>query len=195
MPVRACTAHVLHNVKAALPMQVLAWTAQGQSRLPARDCRVSTTASDAGSYGTKGCGPSFPTPYCCSASSRSDPRFPANAFCVPDKSGDIRGGYCPTDAYSHPACCHKEHSAPSPTKASTPVPVRSGNVTADSCQRVLTTASASGSFVDGCAPYAPYCCQGTRDQLGTMPFPSSVVCTPSAPGSIFGCTSGYFSCC
>ena len=185
---------MLHDVKAALPTQVLAWTAQCQSRVPASDCRVSTTASDAGSYGTHGCGVKFPTPYCCSASSRSDPRFPANAFCKPDKSGDTRGGDCPTDAYSHPACCHKERSAPSPTKAA-PVPARSGNVTADSCQRILTTASASGSFVDGCAPYAPYCCQGTRDQLGTKAFPSSVICTPSAPGTTFGCTSGYFSCC
>ena len=190
---------------AALPLQVLAWSARCQSRVPATDCRVSTTASDAGSYGTQGCGGPFPTPYCCSASSRSDPRFPANAFCEPDDSGATRGGSCPTDAYSHPACCHEDGSAPSPATglapalapsgkvAPTPTPL--GNVTADSCQRILTTASASGSFVNGCAPYAQYCCQGTRDQLGTQPFPSSVVCTPGAPMSTSGCTSGYLSCC
>ena len=170
-------------------MQALAWAcAHGQdTTVPATYCRVQTTASEAGSFGTDGCGEAQPTPYCCSASSRSNPSFPAGIRCEPDTSGSTRGGSCPAQAYAHPACCHGGATAPAP--AYTPT----GNVTAASCQRILTTADASGSFVDGCAPLASYCCQGTRDQIGSDP--ASVTCSPSAPGTVFGCTSGYFACC
>ena len=176
----------------------LACAMHGQgATLPAANCRVQTTASEAGSYGVDGCGGSHPMPYCCSASSRSDPHFPAGVRCERDNSGDVRGGSCPRRAFSHPACCHKGVTASGPAKAATqasaPAYTPTGNVSAASCQRILTTADASGSFVDGCAPFASYCCQGTRDQIDSDP--ASVTCSPSAPGTVFGCTSGYFSCC
>ena len=166
--------------------------------LPATDCRVTTTASEAGSYGTQGCTTEYPLPYCCTGSSRSNPYFPTGVYCTPDTSGVSRGGSCTSDEYVSPACCHvdsgDEDSSEAPDPA--PAPSPSGDVMAASCARILQTADAAGSFgLAGCAPYSPYCCDGSSHELDS--YPNRVPCALDTSGSERGggCVSGYAACC